>query len=576
MPSVGFRVLGRHAALVVAAALALLFVVVAPADASSPRTFTASPRPTVTGTAQVGATLTARPGTWRPAPVKLTYQWKRSGVAIAGATKTTYKLAPADAGKLITVKVTGRKANYKTVSRTSKPTAAVKTARFVSAPKPKIVGTATVRGTLTANPGTWSPTAKITYQWLRNGSALPGATGKTYRLTFDDEGAGVAVRVTGSRTGYASKTVTSAAVTVLATDRLRSDEVLNAGRSLRSPNGSYTLVMQGDGNLVEYGPSGATWSTGGGDANHVVMQSDGNLVSRNAAGTPRWDSGSWGTGGTVLAVQDDGNLVIYDAAGKAVWARNVVGWLSVYTGSTANGQPGTQSQSAPNLTSTLFKVYPVATRLPVVCGVTNGQAVDGSATPGTTKTSTWHRLLWGDWVPDADFKTTVNGLVPKGTIGFVASEPNCNGSSVPSTPLPGINGWVFPIQPHATLTTYSGHNGDDFPVPIGTPVYAMYGGAVSIPAAYKVEAKWCPVPAAIGRVQQDLIVTSNRDGATYRFDYAHLDSFSVSNGQAVNAGDLLGYSGNKGCVTGPHLHIDIKLNGVANQVFPHSLIGWKY
>jgi murein DD-endopeptidase MepM/ murein hydrolase activator NlpD len=104
----------------------------------------------------------------------------------------------------------------------------------------------------------------------------------------------------------------------------------------------------------------------------------------------------------------------------------------------------------------------------------------------------------------------------------------------------------------------------------------MYGGTVSIPAAYAVTSSWCPVPAAIGRVQQDLIVNSSRDGHSYRFDYAHMKSFSVSNGQTVQAGTLLGYSGDRGCVTGPHLHIDLKLDGRANQVYPHDLIGWRY
>ena len=37
------------------------------------------PTPTITGTASVGATLTATPGTWAPAPVALAYQWKSNG-----------------------------------------------------------------------------------------------------------------------------------------------------------------------------------------------------------------------------------------------------------------------------------------------------------------------------------------------------------------------------------------------------------------------------------------------------------------------------------------------------------------
>ncbi|MDR1791012.1 MAG: WD40 repeat domain-containing protein, partial [Propionibacteriaceae bacterium] len=79
------------------------------------------PAPIISGTGKVGSTLTAKAGTWKPA-VKKAYQWYRNGKAIKGATKSTYKLVKADAGKKITVKLTATKAGYKTVAKTSKPT----------------------------------------------------------------------------------------------------------------------------------------------------------------------------------------------------------------------------------------------------------------------------------------------------------------------------------------------------------------------------------------------------------------------------------------------------------------------
>ena len=82
--------------------------------------------PTITGTAKVGQTLTAVPGTWSPAPVALSYQWKRGGTAISGATSATYKTVSADAGKAITVTVTGTKAGYTTLSKTSAAKTVVK------------------------------------------------------------------------------------------------------------------------------------------------------------------------------------------------------------------------------------------------------------------------------------------------------------------------------------------------------------------------------------------------------------------------------------------------------------------
>jgi hypothetical protein len=81
--------------------------------------------PTITGTAKVGATLTADPGAWGPAPVAFRYQWYRSGASIIGANAPTYKPTASDAAKTLTVKVTGSKSGYITYAKTSAPTASV-------------------------------------------------------------------------------------------------------------------------------------------------------------------------------------------------------------------------------------------------------------------------------------------------------------------------------------------------------------------------------------------------------------------------------------------------------------------
>ncbi|WP_426976094.1 hypothetical protein ACQCSU_15140 [Pseudarthrobacter sp. O4] len=83
------------------------------------------PVPTIAGKTTVGYTLTAVPGSWGPAPVTLKYQWKANGVVIAGATAATYKLATAQAGKTLTVTVTGTKTGYTSTAKTSAGTAAV-------------------------------------------------------------------------------------------------------------------------------------------------------------------------------------------------------------------------------------------------------------------------------------------------------------------------------------------------------------------------------------------------------------------------------------------------------------------
>ncbi len=74
----------------------------------------------VVGTPKVGKKLTARTAGWRPKSVKVRYQWLRNGRVIKGATKRQYKVRKADRRKVIRVRVTVKKANYLTVSKTSK------------------------------------------------------------------------------------------------------------------------------------------------------------------------------------------------------------------------------------------------------------------------------------------------------------------------------------------------------------------------------------------------------------------------------------------------------------------------
>lgn len=85
-----------------------------------------TPTPTVTGKPLVGKTLRAVPGDWQPSPVTLTYQWFRDGKAIKGAVARGHLLRKVDRGHRLTVRVTGTKAGYVAVARTSKRTAVVR------------------------------------------------------------------------------------------------------------------------------------------------------------------------------------------------------------------------------------------------------------------------------------------------------------------------------------------------------------------------------------------------------------------------------------------------------------------
>ena len=116
--------------------------------------FTASPVPTITGTPQAGRRLTASPGTWKPAPVALSYRWKVSGVAVPGATASTFTPSNTQVGKRVTVTVTGTKTGYQTVSKTSAPTRPVAPATIAVGVSPReLVVTADGRWAYVANSG---------------------------------------------------------------------------------------------------------------------------------------------------------------------------------------------------------------------------------------------------------------------------------------------------------------------------------------------------------------------------------------------------------------------------------------
>ena len=170
-----------------------------------------APVPTITGTTKVGYTLTAVPGTWGPAPVTLQYQWKANGVVVIGATAATYKLTAAQAGKALTVTVTGTKAGYTTASKTSAPTAAIAAGSLGPAPVPTITGMTKVGYTLTAVPGTWGPApVTLKYQWKANGVVIVGANAATYKPAAAQAGKALTVTVTATKTGYTTAAKTSA------------------------------------------------------------------------------------------------------------------------------------------------------------------------------------------------------------------------------------------------------------------------------------------------------------------------------------------------------------------------------
>ena len=101
------------------------------------------------------------------------------------------------------------------------------------------------------------------------------------------------------------------------------------------------------------------------------------------------------------------------------------------------------------------------------------------------------------------------------------------------------------------------HLGYDYAIPVGTPVYAPEAGTIRL----------VNYSASIGN-------NIELGSAGYYHRFAHLNSVSVKVGQVVKEGQLIGYSGNTGKTTGPHLHHDTRVPSAWNASFS-NFIDWE-
>ncbi len=173
---------------------------------------------TISGTATVGQTLTASSSgvTGYPAPTE-TYQWNAGGVAISGATSSTFVITGTQVGSVITVTITETNGSGN-ASATSSGTSSVIPANSAPAiASATISGTPTQNQTLTASYSgvTGYPAPTITYQWYANGVAISGATSSTYTLGLSLVGSTITVRVTATNSS-GSAAATSGATSAVA------------------------------------------------------------------------------------------------------------------------------------------------------------------------------------------------------------------------------------------------------------------------------------------------------------------------------------------------------------------------
>jgi murein DD-endopeptidase MepM/ murein hydrolase activator NlpD len=105
----------------------------------------------------------------------------------------------------------------------------------------------------------------------------------------------------------------------------------------------------------------------------------------------------------------------------------------------------------------------------------------------------------------------------------------------------------YGMRIHPVYKVRKMHTGVDFAAQIGTPIYSTADGVID-----KLEVSF----SGYGKVLEI------DHGFGYRTRFAHMHGFAVRLGQKIKRGDLIGYVGNTGLSTAPHLHYEVFVNGV--------------
>jgi murein DD-endopeptidase MepM/ murein hydrolase activator NlpD len=107
------------------------------------------------------------------------------------------------------------------------------------------------------------------------------------------------------------------------------------------------------------------------------------------------------------------------------------------------------------------------------------------------------------------------------------------------------SGWGFRIHPIYKIKMF--HYGMDFTAPVGTKIYATGDGVVK-----EVESEY-------GGFGKYVVIDH---GFGYETLYGHMSKFNVRVGERVKRGSVIGYVGNSGTSTGPHVHYEVHRNSV--------------
>ncbi len=131
--------------------------------------------------------------------------------------------------------------------------------------------------------------------------------------------------------------------------------------------------------------------------------------------------------------------------------------------------------------------------------------------------------------------------------------------SIPSRmPVEGVHlTSSYGMRWHPVLGGRRAHKGVDLAGPIGTPVHATADAVVA-------KAEWFSSYGLYVQLEH---------GADIETRYGHMSRLNVAAGQHVHKGDVIGYIGTTGRSTGPHLHYEVRIAGVAVNPIPYMQAG---
>lgn len=338
-------------------------------------------------------------------------------------------------------------------------------------------------------------------------------------------------------------------------DTIKAGSTLQVNDSITSRNGQFRLVMQGDGNLVEYGIGNRVlWASN--TANQpgavAVVQKDGLLsIVRSGRLIAQWGSGSGVT--KDFGVRPDGELRMRNTSMGMIWR------IATYQDRILPGTviaPGTVLRAGAGRQQTLTMQADGN-----LVQYVNGAAVWSSQTFGRPGA---YAALQPDGnlvVYTADGRSALWSSRTSGKgAGQLMVQVDSNvvlygGSDTRTWSTRAVTGLLWPVNGTAISGKYGDdrgaghtpryHQGTDAPVKVGTPVYSSGKGTVTTVVRGN---------ASYGNY---IVVTY---GLTTVLT-AHLSEIEVTKGQVVSVGKEIGKSGNTGQSTGPHVHVETRVNG---------------